>query len=239
MPVPPDARPDLSTLRLQTLLAARGGCRGALADSVTGIAAEAARRLGRDVRAIVLTELDEDPFPRANPLCRPYDAVLELQADASVGADALLAALGGIGSRLSELIHVDLSGALLGAPQEIISCEPTPLRYLYLMRRRAHTTREAYLDYYFHRHSRFGFATPNVAGYTQFHVDPRASALAAARLGLGSTLVDSVSELHLDSLEAFLAGIHDGRLGIEAVADEERFVDRENSVSFCTATQVL
>ena len=123
-----------------------------------------------------------------------------------------------LGRRLADVVHTDLSGVIIGAPQEIIPCTPRPLRYLYFMRRRAHTSREAYFDYYFHRHSRFGFATPNIAGYTQFHVEPAASAAAAGRLGLGSTMVDSVSELHLDSLDAFFAGIGDGRLGAEAAA---------------------
>jgi len=128
---------------------------------------------------------------------------------------------------------------LVGAAQEIIPCDPTALRYCYFMRRKAHTTRDAYLDYYFHHHSRFGFVTPNIAGYTQFHVDPDLSVTAARRLGLGSTVCDSVSELHLDSLEAFYAGIGDGRLGQEAAADEARFVDRDNSVSICTTSRIV
>lgn len=239
MTVSADAVPDRSVVRLQLLLAARGGCRTELADEARRLAGDAAARLGPEARVVVLTQVDDDPFPAANPLCRPFDAVVELQAAASLGAGALLDGVDGAGDRLAEVVYVDLSGALVGAPQLIIDCEPSPLRYLYLMRRRAHTTRDAYLDYYFHHHSRFGFATPNIAGYTQFHVDPAASADAARRLGLGSTVVDSVSELHLESLESFFAGIGDGRLGAEAAADEERFVDRENSVSFCTTSTVI
>jgi hypothetical protein len=45
-----------------------------------------------------------------------------------------------------------------------------------------------------------------------------------------------VSELYLDSLEEFFDKIADGKLGAEAAADEETFVDRPNSVSFCTTT---
>jgi len=237
--VPSDARPDSSVLRVQVLLAARGGCRGELPAALAGVAVEAALTLGAEGRVIVLTEIDEDPFPRANPLCRPFDAVLELQTDARIGLDALVGSVDGIGCGLADVVHVDLSGVIVGAPQSITPCEPTPLRYLYFMRRRAHTTRDEYLDYYFHHHSRFGFATPNIAGYSQFHVDPDASAVAAARLGLGSTVVDSVSELHLDSLESFFAGIGDGRLGEEAAADEALFVDRDNSVSICTTSRVV
>jgi len=237
--VAPDAQPDASVLRVQALLASRGGCRSELAEAAAVIATDAARSLGPDARVIVLTEIDDDPFPQANPRCRPFDVVLELQAAAPVGLDALLGSIDGIGPRLTEMVHLDLSGMLVGAPQSIIPCEPTALRYFYFMRRKAHTTRESYLDYYFHHHSRFGFATPNIAGYTQFHVDPHASSAAAARLGLGSTVVDSVSELHLTSLEEFFGGIGDGRLGADAGADEELFVDRANSVSICTITQVV
>ena len=110
------------------------------------------------------------------------------------------------------------------------------LRYLYLMRRKAGTDTDAYVDYYFHHHSRFGFVTPGIAGYTQFHVDGTASSAAARELGFGTHAVDSVSELHFHGLDAFFAGVADGRLGAEALADEELFVDRDNSVSFCTRT---
>jgi hypothetical protein len=48
-----------------------------------------------------------------------------------------------------------------------------------------------------------------------------------------------VSELHLESLAAFLTALVDPSLGEEAAADEARFVDRDNSVSFTTATRVV
>lgn len=236
----PDAVPDASVLRVQALFAARGGCRDAVAELAGTAAGEVAAELGDIARVILLTEIPDDPFPAANPLCRPFDAVLEVQVGHEVGLGTVLDAFGDLGSRVEEHVHVDLSGVLVGSPQEIIPCDPAPLRYLYFMRRKAHTTRDAYLDYYFHQHSRFGFRTPNIAGYTQFHVDPELSAAAARHLGMGSTLCDSVSELHLESLEAFFAGaMADVQLGAEATADEERFVDRENSVSICTVSQVV
>jgi EthD domain len=237
--VPDDRLPDSSLARVAVLLASRGGCRGELAAAVREAAGAAAAVLAGRARVIVLVEIDEDPFPAANPLCRPFDAVLEVQGDAALGVAPMVDALRDLAPRLADVAHLDLSGCLIGAPQEIIPCEPTPLRYLYLMRRRAHTTRAEYFDYYFHHHARFGFATPNISGYTQLHVDPDASASAARRLGVGSTVVDSVSELHMESLPAFFAGIGDGRLGAEAGADEERFVDRANSVSFCTSSEVI
>lgn len=237
MTVAADAVPDGTQARVQVLLAARGGCTAELAAVAAGVAGDAARTLGDDARVILLTEIDDDPFPAANPLCRPFEVVLEVQAATDVGVGSMVGALGDLGARVAEHAHLDLSGAVVGAPQAIIPTDPTPLRYLYFMRRKAHTTRDAYLDYYFHQHSRFGFRTPNIAGYTQLHVDPEESAIAARHLGLGSTVCDSVSELHLESLEAFFAGIGDGRLGEEAGADEETFVDRANSVSICTTSQ--
>lgn len=234
-----DAVPDQSTLRLQILLAARGGCRDALASRAVEEARSAATHIDRRAALTCLTQIDDDPFPAANPLCRPYEVVLEVEGPTDLGATALVDAFEGIAVRLADLVHADLSGAIVGAPQFVIPCEATRLRYLYLMRRRAGTSHETYIDYYFNKHSRFGFATPAIAGYTQFHVDQAASADASRRLGVGAHDIDSVSELHLDSLEEFFAGIGDGRLGAEAAADEELFVDRANSVSFCTTTRAI
>jgi hypothetical protein len=238
MTVPADAQPDVSRVRMQVLLAARGGCRPELAARVAEAAQSSGTALGPSVHTAALVEIDDDPFPAANPGCRPFDAVVELEAPAGVDTVALVEAVAGPIVAFGELIHGDLSGVLVGAPQRIIPSEPTALRYLYLMRRRAGTSRAAYFDYYFHQHSRFGFVTPGIAGYTQFHVDADASSAAARRLGLGTHAVDSVSELHFHALDGFFAGVADGRLGAEAGADEERFVDRANSVSFCTRTVV-
>jgi len=69
----------------------------------------------------------------------------------------------------------------------------------------------------------------------QFHVDAAASRRAAGRAGLGVWGVDSVSELHLESIESFLGAISKAPdVGREAMADEEIFVDRSNSYDFCS-----
>jgi hypothetical protein len=235
MSVADDAQPDHGTWRVQLLLAARGGQRAELA----GRLVEEAPRLAGLGRVIVLAQLDGDLFPLANPLCRPFDAVLEVQRTGPGDATPIVDGLDQVLPAVGELIHPDLSGVLAGWPQDVIPCDPTPVRYLYLMRRKAGTSPQQYFDYYFHHHSRFGFKTPAIDGYTQFHVDPESSAEAARRLGVGVHGADSVSELHLPSLEAFMGAIGDGRLGAEALADEETFVDRDNSVSFCTATRYL
>ncbi|MBJ7306698.1 MAG: EthD domain-containing protein [Acidimicrobiia bacterium] len=237
MPVDPEAQPDTSLLRLQIHLAARGGCREALSARVRDLALAA--NCGDNVTVTLLTEVADDPFPAANPLCRPFDVVLEVETDSISGLDSFLDAMQDFGDRVADLSHLDLSAALIGAPQKLIQSTPPPLRYLYLMRRKAHSTHAAYIDYYFHNHSNFGFITPNISGYTQFHVDATASSDMAKRLGVGATVVDSVSELSIESLDLFFEGIGDGRLGTEAAEDEARFVDRDNSVSFLCATETI
>jgi hypothetical protein len=239
MPIDADARPDLTTTRVQVLLAARGGCREEVAAKLETEGRDASARLGGAARVVVLAQIENDPFPKSNPLCRPYDAVLEVESSSGADLDTLLDAVDGIGERLCEVVHADLSGVLVGAPQFIIPCQPTPVRYLYLMRRKAHTTREHYVDYYFHHHSNFGLRTPGIVGYTQFHVDLAASSLARRRLNLGLCAVDSVSELCMRSLDEFFAALVDDSLGREASADELHFVDRDNSVSFCTTTRLV
>ena len=212
-------------MRLQLLLAARGGNREVLGKNLL--------RSATGTPALVLLQLPDDPFPAANPLCRPFEAVLELEGDDGA---ALVRRAAPAVAALVDLVHLDLSGVLVGTPQHIIPCETPRLRYLYLMRRKAGTTHDEYLEYYFHHHSRFGHRTPGIVGYTQFHCDLAASAAAARELGVGVHAIDSVSELHFEALAAFFAGVADGKLGKEAADDEERFVDRANSVSFCTVT---
>jgi hypothetical protein len=224
--------------RVQLFLAARGGCRPALADATLEAAAAVASRAGAGVRTVVIVELDDDPFPAANPRTRPHDVVLELQAD-GLGTEPLVAALEGVPSQLGEQAHVDLSTVVVGAPWFVVPCELTPLRYQYLMRRKAGTTRVAYLEHYGQRHSQFGRDTPGIAGYTQVHVDPVASAGAAHRPRAHAEAVDSVSELHLTSLEEFFTAVASWRGASEAPADEERFVDRPNSVSACGTTHLV
>lgn len=238
-PVASDAVPDDSTVRVQVALAARGGCRGEVVDAAMVAARRLADSLADRARVMVLAQIEDDPFPATNPLCRPFDVVLEVQADSSVGVGTLVRPMSGLGDELVEIVHRDLCAVAAGSVQSLIACEPTPLRYLYVMRRRAHTTHDEYIDYYFHRHSRFGPATPNIEGYTQFHIDAATSSLAASVVGLPVSEADSVSELLMESLEAFFAGIGDGRLGGEAAADEAKFVDRDNSVSFCTRSTVV
>ena len=84
-------------------------------------------------------------------------------------------------------------------------------------------------------HSDFGVRTPGKLGYVQFHVDPEASRRAAEVACVGVWDVDSVSELHLESVEAFIGEVARWDGGKEAIDDEKLFVDRPNSVDFCSS----
>ena len=226
-------------MRVQLLFAARGGCTDELFDRLDD-EGKRAKAAVPTARVIGLTQVPNDHFPLANPLCRPFEAVLELQTPAADDADALVAALKGTADRFDDVIHRDLSGVLVGVPHEIIPTSPSAVRYLYLMRRKSTHTRQQYFDYYFNNHSRFGHRTPGIVGYTQFHVDDARSRAAASALGVGTWGADSVSELHLNSVDEFFAALATApTLGDEAGADEETFVDRTNSKSFTTATRFV
>jgi EthD domain len=226
-------------MRVQLLFAARGGCTDALFDRLDD-EGKRAKASFPTARVIALTQVANDQFPLANPLCRPFESVLELQTPAADDGDTLVSSLGTSVDRLADLIHRDLSGVLVGIPHEIIPTSPTAVRYLYLMRRKSTHTREQYFDYYFNNHSRFGHRTPGIVGYTQFHVDDVRSRAAASALGVGTWGADSVSELHLNSVDEFFAALATApTLGDEAGADEETFVDRTNSKSFTTDTRFV
>jgi hypothetical protein len=150
---------------------------------------------------------------------------------------ALVVVAEDLARRFGDDVHADLCTALVGKDCVFIRSERAPIRYQYLMRRRDGFTHDSYLARYREVHSRFGFATPAISGYVQFHVDPEATRTAARAAGFAGFGVDSVSELHMDSLERFLEAIATSTIGADAAADEDVFVDRPNSLAFCS--QVL
>jgi hypothetical protein len=155
--------------------------------------------------------LADDPFGRHTP----YRFTLELTGG---GFDAMEDLVSGLGAELEDVAHPDLSTLLAGEDVAFVPAES------------AH----AYLDRYREVHSAFGLKTPGILGYVQFHVDLEASRRLAYEAQLGVWGFDSVSELHLESVETFLAAVAKSEVGAEAVADEERFVDRARSVDFCS-----
>jgi hypothetical protein len=213
------------------LFAARGGTGDVLDEAVVDEAQRIVAVAG--ITAVAMRQVPDDPFGSAMPGMRTFDATIEVRGD----DDAVLrSAIAGVDDRLGAVIHADLSAALAGVDNVEIPCVPTPVRYQYVMRRKVDTTHEQYLDHYVNRHARFGHVTPGIEGYTQFHVDDSSSAAAAAAAGFGVWRADSVSELHLESVEKFLTGLATSNPADGAFEDEERFVDRRNSVMFTSAT---
>jgi hypothetical protein len=179
-----------------------------------------------------MLRLKDDPFGARTP----YRASLEITGEPA-GASAFEPLVAGVGLRLADVAHVDLSTLLVGEDVVFVASHRAPVRYQYLMRRNASFTHGAYLKRYREIHSQFGLRTPGILGYVQFHVDPEASRRAAGRAGLGVWGVDSVSELHLESVEVFLGEVARSPVGAEAIADEEIFVDRDNSLDFCSTVE--
>jgi EthD domain len=215
-------------MKLLIVFAARGGTRPELVDLLRGECAHLQDRGAQSVCA--MQQVDNDPFALAVPGMRSFQASIDARfADASDAIEAI----SGLEERLGSLLHLDLSGAFGGEDHVVIDGPPTPVRYQYLMRRKYGTTREAYFEHYVNNHAKFGLRTPGIEGYVQFHIDPVLSRALANAAGVGLWAADSVSELHASSLETMLAGFaSDATLAEDAGADEERFVDRTNSVMF-------
>ncbi len=184
-----------------------------------------------EVRSTALVALADDPMRLSGDgrPTRAFDGSIELRLDAPDADAQLTSAVEGLGRRLEPWVHADLCAVQIGANRVFIDCEPAPVRYQYCMRRRHDFSPAAYLKRYEEVHSRFGFETRGIEGYTQFHIDPEATQRACLAAGFGVSGVSSVSELHLASVEAFLAqGPHNATIG--AGEDEELFVDRPASV---------
>lgn len=183
----------------------------------------------RGVAVNAMLRVEQDPFGSATP----YRASFEI-----IGADADVATLAalvtGLGKRLEDVADLSASTLLLGEDVVFVASERAPVRYQYLMRRNDQFDHASYLKRYRKEHSGFGVRTPGKLGYAQFHVDPEASRQAAGAAGVGVWDVDSVAQLHLASVEAFLAEVSHWSEGKDAIADEEVFVDRGSSFDFCS-----
>lgn len=203
----------------------------AFAQRIRSLADELREQAGeRGVTVNVMQRLEKDPFGSGTP----FHAALELTGE---GADvATLASLvAGLGKRLDDVADLGRSTLLVGEDVVFVASEAAPVRYQYLMRRNDRFDHASYLARYRKIHSDFGVRTPGKRGYVQFHVDPEASRQAAGAAGLSVWDVDSVSELHLESLETFIGEVSHWSGGKEAIADEQVFVDRLRSFDFCSS----
>ncbi len=187
-----------------------------------------ASRLGVDATGWnALLRLEDDPFGKRTP----YRATLEFM-DLAAPTSEVARAVEGLDEELDDIVHPDLSVALLGEDRVFMEAAGAPIRMQYLMRRLAGLSREAYLEHYREVHSGFGLRTPGIAGYVQFYVDHRATREVAGAAGFGGFGVASVSQLYLDSVDDFIAAVSSDPIGGEAIADERTFVDRRQSLDF-------
>jgi hypothetical protein len=202
---------------------------------------ELGSRLSEAIAAIEPAEpglflrLADDPFAAFSPGARGFDATIEVPFPASFPERADPPEwLSSLGERLEPLVHRDLSAAVCGPEHHFVPGGPSPVRYQYLMRRRSGWDHARYLAHYGTVHADIGTRTPGTRGYSQLHVEPSASAQLAAALGFGVWRIDSVSRLWLDTIDEFLRESTRSGVGAEALADEEGFVDRPNSVMFAS-----
>jgi hypothetical protein len=230
-------------MKVQLMLAARGGKLDTLAARLADEAQRCADSLPLEIGVATLLRLPHDPFSSFQPPMRVFDGVLELAAPKPGSAgpviEALLEVLTGLGRRLQDCIHTDLCGAFAGDENRVVPPETTPYRYLYLMRRKADTTHAQYLRHYTEVHADFGRTTPATRGYEQLHLDEETSRHTARVTGLGQWQADSVSQLFLPSVDEFLRAMATSPVAREGPADEENFVDRPNSIGFCASVQTL
>ena len=226
--VVPDTQP---IPRLLLLFASRGGCEGELAEALPRLAGDIAGKCAHPLHALGLVRQRPDPIAQGIGENRAFDAGLDLRLEAGGNVDALVDAAQGIGEQVAALAHVDLSYAIAGPLHRIIENRGGTIRYLYVMRRRADWKDAEYLAHYSKQHVKFGLRTQGIRGYSTHRVDREASRRAARATGLGAWAVSSVSELYIADVAEFFEKAMGSQVGDEAIADEERFVDRANSIA--------
>jgi hypothetical protein len=185
---------------------------------------------GDRVQATLMRAHVEDPMrlTGAGTPTRACDASIEIKLAAAKVDAELEAAVCGLADEFEDLIQRDLCAVQIGTDKPFVACEPTPIRFQYCMRRRHDFTHAAYLARYEGIHSRFGLATKGIEGYYQFQIDLEVTERACASAGVGVASFDSVSELHIGSMAAFLgAAAENAKIG--AGQDEDAFVDRPSS----------
>lgn len=219
----------MQTLRL--LLASRDGRGDELAKKIDEEAARAAEMLGAGARAVALRRIENDPFDAQYPGARKFDGVLAVDAPEGLRADALIDVVRSTDERFCDLVQPDCSGVLVGERRRIKGGEAA-LRFIYLMRHKAGQNNAQFQEHWGGPHAEFGRRTEGITGYDQFHPDRVASRAAARITGFGVHCIDGVPELHMNSVEEFVAAAVGSPDGNAAIEDEKSFVDARNSVGF-------
>ena len=219
-------------LTLRLLLAARDGCDEALAAELDAEARRAVELLGAGSRALGLVRLEPDAFAPQYPAPRAFEAVLAVDLpDSESESDRLIEVARDADQRLADLVQPDVSGALVARRRRVTGGEG-PVRFIYLMRHKAGQDTQAFQKHWGGPHAEFGRQTKGINGYDQLHVDRAAARAAALAAGFGVHAIDGVPELHMETLQDFVAAAVGSESGNAAIEDEKSFVDARNSVGF-------
>ena len=216
---------------LRLLLAVRELRDAEVEERLASEAARAVELLGNGARATGLVRIDPDPFDGQYAAPRKYEAVLAVDAPNTTTRDALIDVARGANERWGDLVQPDLSGALVGELRRIKGSDG-PMRLMYLMRHKAGQNITSFQAHWSGPHAEFGVRTQGITAYDQFHPDRTASRAAAMVAGFGIYLVDGVPELHMNSIEEFVARALNSEVGAAAIEDEKSFVDARNSAGF-------
>ncbi len=181
----------------------------------------------------LMAPLAGDPLsvPVDSEFIARLDLAVEIMLPHGQPLKPLLGALKKALQPVLELADEDNSYSLIGYHRVFKESGPKTLRYHYLMYRREDFGRADYLDYYTHHHYQFGIKTPLI-DYYQTYIGHESTLELADFLGLKAIDAENISEMHLDSMDAFLSTDVMADIGPAAAEDEARFVDRANSTSF-------
>ena len=146
--------------RLLAFFSVRDGRSENVAEEVT-LEAQRLASAGQGVEATVLVAETQDPVTSLYRM-RGYEVVLALRAPSATAASGMASAVGELASRVDAAIHRDLSAALVAEENRVVPEVSPGSRYMALMRRKAGTTHEEYVDYYRTKHARFGILCPGI-----------------------------------------------------------------------------
>ena len=159
------------------------------------------------------------------------DVVLEIVFPVGLAQEGQQPELHEALSSVLDLTDREHSHVVLGYHRTFQESGPKPVRYHYLMYRRADYSRADYLDYYVHSHCQFGLATP-LADYYQNYLDQEGGRELAELLGINAMAADNISELRFDNVEDYLFSDAIRQIAPAAEADEKLFVNRAICQSF-------
>lgn len=159
------------------------------------------------------------------------DLVLEIVFPVGCALKKLQSELHEALSSVLDLTDTEHSHVVLGYHRAFQESGPKPVRYHYLMVRRADYSRADYLDYYVHSHYQFGLATP-LADYYQNYLDHKGGRELVELFGINAMAADNISELRFDNVEDYLSSDVVREIAPAAEADEKLFVNRAVCQSF-------